>query len=75
MKVESRVSKGYLTVVPKAIRRQIKISAGDRLSWSIEGQRIVLIPRRATERRDITGMIAHGGDAVASKRRVQRGQL
>ncbi len=74
MAAESRVSRGFLTVVPKAIRRAVKVGAGDKLTWTVEGERIVVVPRRAKALQDITGLISHGGDAVASKRRVQRGQ-
>lgn len=72
---ESRVSRGYLTVVPKAIRAATGVAAGDRLTWTIEGDRIVVVPRRVKSLGDIQGLISHGGDAVRAKRRVQRGQL
>ncbi len=74
MTIESRVSKGFLTVVPKAIRREMKVTAGDRLTWTVEDNRMIVIPRRVKALEDITGVISHGGDAVAAKRRVQRGQ-
>jgi bifunctional DNA-binding transcriptional regulator/antitoxin component of YhaV-PrlF toxin-antitoxin module len=74
MLAESSVSKGYLTVVPKAVRRAVKISAGDKLGWTVEGDKIVLVPRRARTLVDLTGLISHGGDAVTAKRRTQRGQ-
>jgi bifunctional DNA-binding transcriptional regulator/antitoxin component of YhaV-PrlF toxin-antitoxin module len=72
---ESRVSKGYLTVVPKAIRAAAGVAAGDRLTWTIEGERIVVIPRHVRSLSDIKGLTSHGGDAVRAKRRVQRRQL
>ncbi len=71
---KTKVSKGYLTVVPKEVRRASKIREGDFLEWTIEGDKIVVRPRRPRTVDDITGLISHGGDAVASKRRVQRGQ-
>ena len=58
---ESTISKGYLTVVPKHIRTSIQINVGDTLSWSIEGDRIVVKPRRKKTLQDIAGLIAHGG--------------
>jgi len=70
----SKVSKGYLTVVPKDVRKASKIEEGDLLDWAIEGQTIVVRPRRRRTIDDITGLIAVGGDAVADKRRLQRGQ-
>ena len=69
---KSKISKGYLTVVPKAVRKATKVREGDILEWSLEGEKIIIRPRRRRTLEDITGLIAHGGDAVRSKRRVQR---
>ena len=69
---KSKVSKGYLTVVPKEVRKATRVREGDILEWSLEGEKIVIRPRRRRTLEDITGLIAHGGDAVRSKRRVQR---
>jgi len=74
MATESSVSKGYLTVVPKRIRRSADIGEGDKLSWVFEDGRIIVTPRRVRSIGDVTGLISHGGDAVDSKRRVQRGE-
>jgi bifunctional DNA-binding transcriptional regulator/antitoxin component of YhaV-PrlF toxin-antitoxin module len=73
MTTESSVSKGYLTVVPKRIRRAAEIGEGDKLSWELEDGRIIVTPRRPKSIGDVTGLISHGGDAVDSKRRAQRG--
>jgi len=70
---KTRVSKGYLTVVPKEVRKASHILEGDFLEWSIEDEKIIVKPRRRRTVDDITGLISHGGDAVESKRRVQRG--
>ena len=70
---KSKVSKGFLTVVPKDIRKASRISEGDILEWALEGETIVIRPRRPRTLDDIVGLIAHGGDAVADKRRLQRG--
>lgn len=75
MQSESRVSKGFLTVVPKSIRSATKIAEGDRLSWSVEGRRIVVVPRRVKTIHELEGLISNGGDAVSDKHRAQRGQL
>ena len=69
---KSKISKGYLTVVPKEVRKATRVREGDILEWSLEGEKIVVRPRRRRTLEDITGLIAHGGDAVRSKRRVQR---
>lgn len=70
---KTKVSKGYLTVVPKKVREASEIHEGDLLEWSIEDGKIVIRsrPRRTVE--DVRGIVSHGGDAVKSKRRVQRG--
>ncbi len=70
---KTKVSRGYLTVVPREIRKASGVQEGDILEWSLEGDRIVVRPRRRRTIEDIVGLIAHGGDAVASKRRAQRG--
>ena len=69
----TKVSKGYLTVVPKEVRRASQVREGDVLEWSLEGDVIVVRPRHRRTVDDIAGVISHGGDAVASKRAVQRG--
>ena len=69
----TKVSKGYLTVVPKEVRRASQVREGDVLEWSLEGDVIVVRPRHRRTVDDIAGVISHGGDAVASKRGVQRG--
>lgn len=71
---KSKVSKGYLTVVPKDVRKAIQVREGDILEWSLEGDKIVVRPRPRRTLDDITGLIARGGDAVASKRKAQRGE-
>ncbi len=70
---ETRVSKGYLTVVPKAVRKAAQVREGDVLSWTLEGDRIIVTHRKRTSLEQVTGIVAHGGDAVVAKRKVQRG--
>lgn len=70
----TRVSKGYLTVVPKEVRNASAVHVGDILEWSVEGETIVVRPRRPRTIEDIVGLISRGGDAVESKQRVQRGR-
>lgn len=71
---KTKVSRGYLTVVPKEVRKVSRVREGDFLEWSLEGDKIVIRPRHRRTVDDITAIISHGGDAVVSKRRVQRGQ-
>ncbi len=71
---KTKVSKGYLTVVPKKVREASEIREGDLLEWSIEEGKIVIRPRPRRTVKDVTGLISHGGDAVESKRRAQEGK-
>jgi len=71
---KTTVSRGFLTVVPKEIRRASGISEGDVLEWAIEGDAIIVRSRRRVTIEDIVSLGSHGGDAVADKRRVARGQ-
>ena len=72
---KTRISKGNLTVVPKHVRRTLGLCPGDLLEWSLEGGRLIVRPRKSRTLDDITGFIAVGGDAVADKRKAQRGDL
>lgn len=69
---ESRASKGYLTVVPKGIRRAAAIGEGDLLEREEDEGRVVVRKRNRRTASEITGIISHGGNAVLSKREVQR---
>lgn len=68
---ETRVSSGFLTVVPSKVRRAAGIRAGDRLEWTLQGSEIRIQIRKRTSIEDITGLIDRGGDAVSDKRLVQ----
>jgi bifunctional DNA-binding transcriptional regulator/antitoxin component of YhaV-PrlF toxin-antitoxin module len=43
---ESRVSRGFLTVVPKGIRRAAAITVGDVLEWEMDEDRVVVRKRK-----------------------------
>jgi|HubBroStandDraft_1064217.scaffolds.fasta_scaffold177184_2 bifunctional DNA-binding transcriptional regulator/antitoxin component of YhaV-PrlF toxin-antitoxin module len=68
---ETKISTGFLTVVPKEIRKLINAREGDLLQWSLRGEEIRVRIRRPSTVADIVGMISHGGDAVESKKSVQ----
>jgi bifunctional DNA-binding transcriptional regulator/antitoxin component of YhaV-PrlF toxin-antitoxin module len=70
---KTKVSKGYLTVVPREIRKASEVKEGDILEWSLEGDKIVVRPRRRRTIDDVAELFSHGGDAVAAKREAQRG--
>ncbi len=72
---ETVISKGYQTVVPAKIRKAHKISPGDVLEWTDTEKGIIVQPRKKRTLKDIIGLVkAEGeGDAVETKKRVQKG--
>ena len=44
--METKISTKGQVVLPQAIRRKMNLRAGDRLEARIEGERIVLIPKK-----------------------------
>jgi len=75
MASETKISKGYQTVVPADLRKAHGISPGDKLVWEEEKGEIKVRVRKRKTLADITGMVNDGGDAVEWKKRAQRGEL
>ncbi|MDP6154811.1 MAG: AbrB/MazE/SpoVT family DNA-binding domain-containing protein [Candidatus Thermoplasmatota archaeon] len=73
MLIETKISKGYSTVVPAYVRKKMDIEPGDILIWELEGRELKVLPRKNVELENIIGIIDEGGDAVESKKKVQRG--
>ncbi len=72
---ETRISDGNQVVVPAAIRKRHDLEPGDVLVWESTGRTIRVRPRKKVTLDDIVGLGASGGeDAVAAKRRRQRGR-
>lgn len=70
---ETLISKGYQTVVPARIRKAHQILPGDVLEWTDTGQGILVQPRKKRTLQDIVGIVKSGGDAVESKKLIQKG--
>ena len=70
---KTRISRGNSTVLPSKIRKLLDLKPGDVLEWEVEDSVIRIVPRRKEGLDDIVGLIGKGGDAVASKRSLQRG--
>ena len=70
---ETKISSKYQTVVPSQVRKDYDIEPGDILEWEESGKTIVLKVRKRTTLSDIKGLISVGGNAVKSKKRLQRG--
>lgn len=68
---ETRVSKGFLTVVPSEVRKAVGVREGDRLEWDLRGTEIIIHIRKPKTIHEIVGLGSRGGDAVASKKAVQ----
>ena len=69
--IESRLSTGFLTVLPKEIRQKIGAREGDLLQWELRGTELMVRLRKRRTIEDITGLGRSGGDAVATKKLVQ----
>ena len=70
---ETLISKGYQTVVPAKIRKAHKIMPGDILEWIDSDKGIIVQPRKKRTLNDIIGLVKLEGDAVESKKRIQKG--
>lgn len=70
---ETVISKGYQTVVPAKIRKAHRITPGDVLEWMDTEQGILVQPRKKRTLQDIVGIVKSGGDAVESKKMIQKG--
>ena len=68
---ETKISNGFLTVVPKPVRERIMAREGDHLQWILRGEEIIIRVRSPSTVNEIVGMISHGGNAVASKKAIQ----
>ncbi len=70
---KTKISRKFSTVIPSKIRKEMGLDSGDVLTWRVKDDKIELTPRKKTELKDITGLISAGGDAVISKKDIQRG--
>jgi len=72
---ETKISKGYQTVIPAKLRDAHDISPGDKLVWEEEKGEIKVRVKKRKTLKDIAGMINVGGDAVEWKKKAQRGEI
>ncbi|MEE8358892.1 MAG: AbrB/MazE/SpoVT family DNA-binding domain-containing protein [Candidatus Hydrothermarchaeales archaeon] len=76
--MKTKISKGYQTVVPKEIRGKFGLKQGDSLLWEDRDGEVVVKPKKKTTIEDIMGIVSDDvfeADAVALKKKAQRGQL
>ena len=74
MSSKSKISKGFLTVVPRDVRRKVGLKEGDTIEWTVNGESIRVLPHNKVCIDDIIAIASHGGDAVVSKKEIQVGK-
>ena len=70
---ETVISKGYQTVVPAKIRKTHHIMPGDVIEWVDDKKGIHVHIRKKRTLNDIIGIVKSEGDAVESKKFIQKG--
>ena len=70
---KTRISKGFQTVIPSAVREVFQVEAGDYVEWTTEGEGLFVRFRKRKRLRDLTGIGSAPADAVEVKKRAQRG--
>jgi len=70
---KTKVSKGYQTVIPSAVRESFEVEPGDFVEWTEGRDGLVVRFRKRTRLRDLTGVGGAPADAVEVKKRAQRG--
>ena len=75
MTSETKISKGFQTVVPSEIRKKFDVGPGDVLEWKPTKKGAEIRFRKKVSFEDILGMIDEPEtDAVELKKKVQRGE-
>jgi len=70
---KTKVSKGFQTVIPSAVRDRFDVEPGDYVEWEEGPDGLRVRFRRRKRLRDLEGIGATPADAVEVKKRVQRG--
>jgi AbrB family looped-hinge helix DNA binding protein len=75
MSCETKISKGFQTVVPSDVRKKFGINPGDIVEWQITKEGVKISFRKKVTIEDIFGMVdGPKTDAVELKKKVQRGE-
>lgn len=75
MSCETKISKGFQTVVPSDVRKKFGINPGDIVEWQITKEGVIISFRKKVTIEDIFGMVdGPKTDAVELKKKVQRGE-
>jgi len=70
---KTKISKGFQTVIPSAVRESFDVGPGDFMEWSEGRDGLVVRFRKRKTLRDLAGIGSAPTDAVVVKKRVQRG--
>ncbi|MEG3225390.1 MAG: AbrB family transcriptional regulator [Methanobacteriales archaeon Met13] len=75
MTSQTKISKGFQTVVPSKIRKMFKVGPGDIMEWIPTEYGVELKFRKRVTIDDVLGMVEEPGtDAVELKKKAQRGE-
>jgi len=69
----TKISNGYQTVIPSAVRQTFDVEPGDYVEWAEGREGLVVRFRKRKGLRDLAGIGSAPADAVEVKRRIQRG--
>jgi len=70
---KTRISRGFQTVVPSAVRKTFDVRPGDYVEWVAGEDGVVVRFRKRKRLRDLAGIGGAPADAVEIKKSVQRG--
>ena len=73
---QTKITKRCSTPIPVEMRKAMGIEPGDALAWKLKGKEMrvsKVSPKKKTRLKDIIGLISKGGNALESKKEIQRG--
>jgi len=62
---EGKITSKGQTTIPKEIRQKLNLKAGDKISWSLEGERVVFRAKNKSIT-DLAGMLYRPGQKAAT---------
>ncbi|MDI9437000.1 MAG: AbrB/MazE/SpoVT family DNA-binding domain-containing protein [Euryarchaeota archaeon] len=75
MTCQTKISKGFQTVVPARIRKRFQVGPGDIMEWIPTGDGVELKFRKKVAIDDVLGMVEEPEtDAVELKKKAQMGE-
>ena len=75
MVTQTKISKGFQTVVPSNIRKLFKVGPGDIVEWKTNKNKVEILFRKRRTINDVFGIIdGPQTNSVEIKKRIQRGE-